>query len=103
MNHSLRLAFDVCFAACLLMIACALQFWGSSEIRANFGELYFLIFVAAVWLFLARGIFPWLGLNVHDDVAERGNLASLVAICGATISAALIYAGGSIGEGPSYL
>jgi len=34
---------------------------------------------------------------------ERRNVAALVALCGALMAVAIIYAGGSLGEGPSYL
>jgi uncharacterized membrane protein YjfL (UPF0719 family) len=80
-----------------------LHLWGPSEIRANSGEVAFLTIAAAAWLLLATKLFSWLGLSFHDDVVERKNVAALVALCGALIALALIYAGGSIGEGPSYL
>ena len=103
MSQNLRVAFGVCVAASLIFIAGALHFWGAAEIRANIIEVVFLTFAGAVWLFLAVRVFAWLGLSFHDDVIERGNQAALAALCAAVVAAALIYTGGSAGEGPSYL
>lgn len=94
--------FGVTILTSLLLIAVALSFWGAAEIRANFGEVFFLTLVAAVWLILSAKFFAWLGLSFRDDVVERRNTAALVALCGAEAGAAAIYAGGSLGEGPSY-
>lgn len=94
--------FGVCFAASLILVAAALHLWGAAEIRADSSEVFFLTFTAAIWLVLATKLFSWLGLSFQDDVVERRNVAALIALCGALIAMALIYAGGSIGEGPSY-
>jgi uncharacterized membrane protein YjfL (UPF0719 family) len=102
MNGTLRLVFGACFAASLILIAAALHLWGAAEIRADPSEVFGLTFAAAVWLVLATMLFSWLGLSYHDDIVERKNGAALVALCGALIAFALIYIGGSIGEGPSY-
>lgn len=95
--------FWVTILTSLLLIAIALSFWGAAEIRANFGEVFFLTLVGAVWLMLAAKFFAWLGLSFRDDVVERKNAAALLALCGAEAAAAAIYAGGNFGEGPSYL
>lgn len=47
-------------------------------------------------------LFSWLGLSVGDDVVERRNSAALAALCGGMLGVALTYAGGNLGEGPSY-
>lgn len=97
-----RWVFVACAAACLTMMAVALHLWGAAEIRANPGEVIFLCFMGAFWLLIARGLFSWFGVSYRDDVVERGNAAALAALCGALIAAALVYTGGSLGEGPSY-
>ncbi len=102
MSGYLRVVYGFCFGAGLLLIVVALQKWGAAEIRAEPEEVVFLTGAGLVWLFLATKLFAWLGLSVRDDVAERRNIAALVALCGAIIAAALLYAGGSIGEGPSF-
>jgi len=84
------------------MIAVMLHRWGASEVRADPGELLDVTFWGAVWLVLWFVGFPWLGLSYQDDVVEGRNVATLVALCGAIMAVAIIYAGGSIGEGPSY-
>jgi uncharacterized membrane protein YjfL (UPF0719 family) len=102
MNNSLRWVFILCVAASLMMIASALHLWGAAEIRSDTSEVCFLTFVGAVWLIFSTKLFSWLGLSFHDDVVERRNPAALVALCGALMSVGVIYAGGSLGEGPSY-
>jgi hypothetical protein len=86
----------------LSLIAAALHFWGAEEVRANLGAVVVLTCIGAVWLLFATKLFAWLGVSCRDDVIERSNRAALVGICGAVLSAAIIYAGGSLGEGPSY-
>jgi uncharacterized membrane protein YjfL (UPF0719 family) len=103
MKNTLRLVFGVFFTVSLITVAVALHLWGAAEIRADSSEVFFLTFAAAVWLVLATKLFSWLGLSFHDDVVERRNIAALAALCGAVTALALIYTGGSIGEGPSYL
>jgi hypothetical protein len=102
MNNSLRWVFGVCVAASLIMVAVALKLWGAAEVRGSAGEAAFLTMAGAVWLLLATKLFSCLGLSFRDDVEERHNVAALVALCGAFMAAALLYAGGSLGEGPSY-
>src|SRR5437660_427704 len=103
MNSSMRWVFGVCVAASLIMTAVALHFWGAAEIRASAGEVIFLTFFGAVWLMIATKLFPWLGLSLRDDAVERGNIAALAALCGAVVAVDIIYAGGSLGEGPSFM
>jgi hypothetical protein len=87
----------------VFFVALALYFWGAAEIRATFGEIIFLSIGCAVWLALATKLFAWFGLGLFEDAIDRKNDAALTALCGAIISAAILYAGGSVGEGPSYM
>jgi uncharacterized membrane protein YjfL (UPF0719 family) len=102
MNSRLSWVFGICVAVSLALVSVSLHQWGAAEIRANPGEVLFLTLVGAVWLMFAIHLFSWLGLSFRDDVVERRNVAALVALCGATTAVAMVYAGGSIGEGPSY-
>ena len=103
MKRSIGWLGNVSFAASLIIIAGLLNAWGTKEIRVDINEVIFLTFFGGVCLFLARNLlFPCLGLSFHDDVVERRNHASLIAFCGALLALAIIYAGGSIGEGPFY-
>jgi uncharacterized membrane protein YjfL (UPF0719 family) len=92
----------MCVLGSLSLIAVSLHFWGAEEVRTNFGAVVVLTCVGAVWLLFATKLFAWFGVSCRDDVIERSNRAALIGICGAILSAALIYAGGSLGEGPSY-
>jgi hypothetical protein len=102
MNSSARWAIGVSVTVGLMMVAMALNFWGAKEIRSSPDEVVVLTLVAAAWLLIAMRLFSWLGLSFKDDAVDRKNIAALIVLCGAVISMALIYAGGSIGEGPSY-
>jgi hypothetical protein len=86
----------------LVLIATALWFWGAQEVRGDLSETAFLTFVGALWLLVAHALFPWLGLSLRDDALERKNLAALVALVCALLSAAITFAAGNLGEGPSY-
>jgi len=103
MSSISRWVFGACAATSLAFFAVASRLWGAAEIRASGGEVFFLTFVGAVWLTLATKVFSWLGLSFRDDAVERSNVAALVALCGALMAATFIYAGASIGEGPSYM
>ena len=94
--------FGISVAISLMMIAVALHKWGATEVRTNAGEVLFLTTGGGAWLLLATWIFSLMGLSARDDVVERKNVAALIALCGAETAVAVIYAGGSLGEGPSY-
>jgi hypothetical protein len=102
MSGKTLLVFTVCFCGSLLFVALALHNWGATEIRKDFGEVIFLTVGGIVWLALATKLCAWFGVSLLDDAIERKNGAALVALCGAVLSAAVVYAGGSVGEGPSY-
>jgi hypothetical protein len=84
------------------LIALALARWGAAEVRESIGEILLLTIWGVVWLAIASALFSWGGISVRDDAVERHNPAALVAVCSAVLSVALTYAGGSLGEGPSY-
>jgi hypothetical protein len=91
-----------CFAASLVLIALSLGRWGAAEVRGHFEQVFLLTSLGLGWLIVSSHLFPWLGLCIADDVLERQNPAALVALCGPVLSIALLYIGGSVGEGPSY-
>jgi uncharacterized membrane protein YjfL (UPF0719 family) len=95
-------SFVLTVLASLALIAVALHLWGAAEVRASYGIVVLLSCVGGVWLIFATKLFAWLGISCRDDLIERNNRAALVALCGAVPAAAIIYAGGSLGEGPSY-
>jgi uncharacterized membrane protein YjfL (UPF0719 family) len=102
MNRRLRWGFYFCLIASLAMIATTLRLWGAAAVRAELNEILLLTLAGLAWLLLAAGLFPWFGLSLRDDVVERGNVAALVALCGALLGMGFIYTGGGLGEGPSY-
>jgi hypothetical protein len=92
----------LCFAAGTLLIASSLWRWGAVEVRGHLDQVVLLTLLGLAWLFVSSRLFPWFGLSIADDVIERRNQAALISLCGATLAVGLIYAGGSLGEGPSY-
>ena len=101
MNRSTPWAFYLCAVAALTLVAVTLEFRGVAEIRATVTEVFFLTFMAAVWLTVATRLFPWFGLSLRDDAVERKNASALISLCGAVLALGFIYAGANIGEGPS--
>ena len=95
-------AMIVCFAASLALIAAALWLWGAVEVRGEFGEVFGLTFFGFFWIAILSLLFPWLGLSIEQDIGASRNPAALVALFGAVLALATIYAAGSLGEGPSY-
>ena len=70
--------------------------------RGHPDEVLFLTFVGSMWLSGARWLFSWLGISARFDAIERTNPAALVLTGSATLSIAIIFAAGNLGEGPSY-
>jgi hypothetical protein len=90
------------YAAAVTLIAASLWNWGAVEVRGQGEVVLFLTLAGVIWLVAAARIFPWFGLSGSDDAVERQNPAALFAVVGATLAVAMIYSGGSLGEGPSY-
>jgi len=89
--------------ACLPLMALALWFWGAREVRGNPVEVFFLSFIGMTWVHLARLFLPWLGLDTYSDVRGRKNSAVMMITWAASLSITMLYIGGSLGEGPSYV
>jgi uncharacterized membrane protein YjfL (UPF0719 family) len=94
--------FRLCLSAGILLIALGLWHWGAVEVRGHFEQVFLLTLLGVVWLIVSLHLFPWLGLCIADDVIERRNPAALAGLFGGILGLALIYLGGSLGEGPSY-
>lgn len=84
------------------MIADALARWGAQEVRQEDGARVFLTLVGTAYLLFCVYFFKWMGIGLREDVVERKNTGALVTFVAATVATALIYVGGSVGEGPSY-
>ena len=91
-----------CMTSSVVLIALGVWVWGAVEVRGHIDQVLFLALIGFVWLIISTHLFSWLGLSVGDDVVERRNSAALIALCGGMLGVALTYAGGNLGEGPSY-
>ena len=91
-----------CFGASLLLIASGLWRWGAVEVRGHLDQVFWLSSLGLIGLLVFSRLFSWLGLSIAHDVIERRNPAALAGLFGGILALALIYVGGSLGEGPSY-
>ena len=83
-------------------LALALHRYGAKEVREDWGEVFGLILLGGLWLIATMGLFPWMALSLRHDAMEARNPAALVSLLGGVIAILLTFAGGNIGEGPSY-
>lgn len=102
LNSSLGRVFLCSVIVSIVLIAVALGLWGAKEVREDAGEIFFLTLGGTLYLLACIYFFKWLGISIRDDIVERGNIGALVALCAATIALAMLYVGGSVGEGPDY-
>jgi hypothetical protein len=75
--------------------------WGAIELRGHL-EVLPLTIAGLVWVAQSTRALAWLGLSVALDVIDQRNWPATFAISSATLALALIFAGGNLGEGPSY-
>jgi hypothetical protein len=102
-HHQLfRWAMLLCYFASVVLIAGALWRWGAVEVPGQIGEVALLTLVGTIWLLVSLNLARWLGVGVADDAIERRTPSALIALWCATFGLAPIYAGGNLGEGPSY-
>lgn len=94
-----RLLLGLTPVACLLFLLLCLDTSAAKAVRES--SLYLLIYVVigAAELGVSGHLFSLLGISARDDVLERRNGASLIAVVGALLGATLCFAGGNIGEG----
>ncbi len=100
-----RKSFSTCLAVvlfgCVLSVLLSLHLWADHEVKNSGSYLSLLTALGFGWItiFTARPVWP--GFSLDEDVVERRNPAAVAASCGAIIGITFVYAGGSIGEGPS--
>jgi len=94
----LRLAPALCLAILLLV----LRTLASHDVREDPRYLAMYTAFGAAWVAASMVFMPAVGLDVRDDVHERGNPAAAYAASGALIGTTLAFAGGNIGDGPGW-
>jgi hypothetical protein len=80
------------------LIFAAIWRWGAIELRGHL-EVLPLTIAGLVWVTLSIRALAWLGFSIALDVIDQHNWP---AISSATLALAFIFAGGNVGEGPSY-
>jgi len=77
--------------------------YASVDVRTNAIYIFMYFALGLGWVCAALWLFPYFGLTMRDDVTERANPGAAYAIAGGAIGLTLCYAGGNIGEGPSWV
>ena len=90
-----------------LMLSAGLLFallanFASHDVRDSVIYMFFYMVMGAAIVGLGVVFLGWLGLNLRDDVIERRNPASTLALAGAIPGLTLAYAGSNIGDGPGW-
>jgi uncharacterized membrane protein YjfL (UPF0719 family) len=75
--------------------------FAAGDVRSDGFYIFLFMALGMAWMMLGVQFFPFLGLNVREDVVEQGNGAAVVALSGGVVGILLAYAGGNIGEGPT--
>jgi uncharacterized membrane protein YjfL (UPF0719 family) len=93
--------------AIALMISPGLLFailanYASHDVRDSGLYMGFYLVMGFAVVGLGAVGFDWLGLSMRDDVIERRNPASTLAMAGAVPGLTLAYAGSNIGDGPGW-
>jgi uncharacterized membrane protein YjfL (UPF0719 family) len=71
-------------------------------VREDGRYLAMYLALGALWSGAFISLLPWLGISVRDDALERGNPAAAWAAAGGLLGITLCFAGGNIGDGPSW-
>lgn len=95
-----RLILGLAPVACLLLLLASLQQFSARAVRESGAYILLYLMLGAAFLGVSVQCFALLGVSACEDVLERRNGASLIAVAGALAGAILCVAGGNIGEGP---
>jgi hypothetical protein len=76
--------------------------WSSHDVRSSPGYVVFYAAIGLAWLTVGIRTSGVFGISVVEDVAERGNHAATLALCGFVGAVVLCFAGGNIGDGPGF-
>jgi hypothetical protein len=87
---------------CMVLLFAVLRTLASHDVRDDARYLGMYTVLGAAWVAAWMTLMPIVGLNVRDDVHERGNRAAAYAAAGALLGITLGFAGGNIGDGPGW-
>jgi uncharacterized membrane protein YeaQ/YmgE (transglycosylase-associated protein family) len=80
-----------------------LKGYAADDVRDSEIYLFMYVIMGAAWTVVGMKIMTTLGVSARDDVAERNNSAAIPAVIGAMTGLMLSFAGGNIGNGPSWM
>ncbi|MEN6385891.1 MAG: hypothetical protein ABFD79_11945 [Phycisphaerales bacterium] len=80
-----------------------LRRYAADDVRNDPIYLSMYTIMGAAWIVLAMKSLAYLGISTRDDAIERNNSAAIPALIGTMTGIMLSYAGGNIGNGPSWL
>ena len=98
--RSFRLTLALVPAVCITFLYLCTDKLAAREVRASGAYVAAYTLLGAAAIGIAGHLFAFFGIGARDDVLERRNHSSLIAICSALVGATLCCAGGTIGEGP---
>jgi hypothetical protein len=87
---------------CAIFLFAVLKRWAASDVRDSGIYLLFYMVMGAAWVGACSYFFPFLGISIRDDAAERQNLAAAWASAGILAGVTFCFAGGNIGNGPGW-
>lgn len=76
--------------------------WSSHDVKDDPLYIFFYMVMWFGWTGLWNRLLPYLGLSCRDDMLERDNTATGLAIAGGLLGVTFAFAGGNIGEGPGW-
>src|SRR4051794_19947603 len=77
--------------------------YSSPDVRTSFQYILLYWCLGLAWIRCALWAIPYFGISLRDDVVERSNPGAVYAMAGAVIGLMFCYAGGNIGQGPSWI
>jgi hypothetical protein len=86
----------------LALLFLILRTLASHDVRDDPRYLAMYVAFGAAWVAVSMLLMPVMGLDVRDDVHERGNPAAAYAAAGALVGITFAFAGGNIGDGPGW-
>lgn len=87
---------------CLGILYLVVSRLAASSVRSDPQFIGFYLILGAAIVGLCTRLFPFLGLDARQDVAERGNSAATLALGGALVGLTLSFCGANVGEGPGF-
>lgn len=98
----LRLPLFLVPSGAVLGLLYLLLHWAAHDVRGDQDYIFFYLMMGSAWMALGSILMSFLGINMREDVCERGNAAAAWAVCGGLVGIMAAFAGANIGDGPGW-